>query len=453
MLGKLAKRLRSAIRSLRKSERAGKQELQQAAQEDKPTPRPISEGRSVVIPLPLPTELAASSSSADEEQVPTATDEGRKYSRERIFFLKPHFNDGGGRNTGLDDETYHVVRLKLEGAKPDEIAQKLYQGGSPSSARVRIHRKFHAGLNQIIAAITQFAPKRTGETVPTKQIGPELPVVDPLPVSMVDSQPNPTPPTTLPRTVEKHVSKRGLDSEEEPTEEVVDDEGRVRQAERELRREEEEAASPSWTKPPVSIPQQLRRFRFKARVRLPNYRHPWKDPTVGRLAPEDLYLLWESCAKGKEPYQIAQESYIENPEIVAPWICTITKRGIQIILATEFNEANYPGTASALRAAVIRADGGDGQKVVPETPRTQLRPNGEYTASSATQLCPKCGTGMRIEEDWAAGFYFVYYNCLSCGCTKEISSEPIATPEQDREEINREYRQRRRQPSHGKIRL
>ena len=52
---------------------------------------------------------------------------------------------------------------------------------------------------------------------------------------------------------------------------------------------------------------------------------------------------------------------------------------------------------------------------------------------------------MLFEEDW----YGAYSTCLSCGYVYEFGA--IAALEL--EEGNGEHRQRRRQPSHGKLRL
>ena len=53
---------------------------------------------------------------------------------------------------------------------------------------------------------------------------------------------------------------------------------------------------------------------------------------------------------------------------------------------------------------------------------------------------------MLREEDW----YGTYSTCLSCGFVREVGA--VATLELENES-NEEHRQRRRQPSHGKLRL
>ncbi len=60
--------------------------------------------------------------------------------------------------------------------------------------------------------------------------------------------------------------------------------------------------------------------------------------------------------------------------------------------------------------------------------------------------CPRCRGSMLREEDW----YGTYSTCLSCGFVREVGA--VATLELENE-FNEEHRQRRRQPSHGKLRL
>ena len=59
--------------------------------------------------------------------------------------------------------------------------------------------------------------------------------------------------------------------------------------------------------------------------------------------------------------------------------------------------------------------------------------------------CPRCRGSMLFEEDW----YGAYSPCLSCGYVHEFG----ATAALELESEGGEHRQRRRQPSHGKLRL
>jgi len=62
--------------------------------------------------------------------------------------------------------------------------------------------------------------------------------------------------------------------------------------------------------------------------------------------------------------------------------------------------------------------------------------------------CPRCSGSMIPERDW----YGEYSTCLCCGYVHEaVSAPPIEMLEE--EETASGHRQRRRQPSHGKIRL
>ncbi len=60
--------------------------------------------------------------------------------------------------------------------------------------------------------------------------------------------------------------------------------------------------------------------------------------------------------------------------------------------------------------------------------------------------CPRCQGSMLFEEDW----YGAYSTCLSCGYVYEFGAIVVFELEGGG---NGEHRQRRRQPSHGKLRL
>ena len=60
--------------------------------------------------------------------------------------------------------------------------------------------------------------------------------------------------------------------------------------------------------------------------------------------------------------------------------------------------------------------------------------------------CPRCRGSMIIERDW----YGAYGTCLCCGYVHEAVTAP---PIDLLEEEESHPRQRRRQPSHGKLRL
>lgn len=66
--------------------------------------------------------------------------------------------------------------------------------------------------------------------------------------------------------------------------------------------------------------------------------------------------------------------------------------------------------------------------------------------SAAPRACPRCQGNMLFEEDW----YGAYSTCLSCGYVYEFGATASLELEA---ELNGEGRQRRRQPSHGKLRL
>ncbi len=60
--------------------------------------------------------------------------------------------------------------------------------------------------------------------------------------------------------------------------------------------------------------------------------------------------------------------------------------------------------------------------------------------------CPRCRGSMITERDW----YGAYSSCIACGYVHEwVSSPAIDLPDDSGGPV----RQRRRQPSHGKLRL
>ena len=71
------------------------------------------------------------------------------------------------------------------------------------------------------------------------------------------------------------------------------------------------------------------------------------------------------------------------------------------------------------------------------------------TRTVLTRACPRCRGSMIPERDW----YGEYSTCLSCGFVREAVSTPPIDLLDEEETSNGGHRQRRRQPSHGKIRL
>ena len=60
--------------------------------------------------------------------------------------------------------------------------------------------------------------------------------------------------------------------------------------------------------------------------------------------------------------------------------------------------------------------------------------------------CPRCRGTMIMERDW----YGAYGTCIACGFVHEVLSSP---PIDLAQEELRPGRQRRREPSHGRLRL
>jgi hypothetical protein len=66
--------------------------------------------------------------------------------------------------------------------------------------------------------------------------------------------------------------------------------------------------------------------------------------------------------------------------------------------------------------------------------------------SAGPTTCPRCRGAMISERDW----YGSYSTCLSCGFVHEVlASPPIDLPPDE----PASGRQRRREPSHGRLRL
>jgi DNA-directed RNA polymerase subunit M/transcription elongation factor TFIIS len=63
------------------------------------------------------------------------------------------------------------------------------------------------------------------------------------------------------------------------------------------------------------------------------------------------------------------------------------------------------------------------------------------------RFCPRCRGIMITERDW----YGSYSTCLQCGFVQEMLTSPQIDLLDDEESAG--TRQRRRQPSHGKLRL
>ena len=68
------------------------------------------------------------------------------------------------------------------------------------------------------------------------------------------------------------------------------------------------------------------------------------------------------------------------------------------------------------------------------------------TKIALPRTCPRCKGAMIPERDW----YGEYSTCLCCGYVREAVSTPPIDLLMDEQNG---HRQRRRQPSHGKIRL
>ncbi len=63
------------------------------------------------------------------------------------------------------------------------------------------------------------------------------------------------------------------------------------------------------------------------------------------------------------------------------------------------------------------------------------------------KTCPKCSGSIIVERDW----HGTYGSCIMCGYVHEVLTRPPI--DLAAEEAALPQRQRRRQPSHGKLRL
>lgn len=67
------------------------------------------------------------------------------------------------------------------------------------------------------------------------------------------------------------------------------------------------------------------------------------------------------------------------------------------------------------------------------------------TQTAPPKMCPRCCGSMLVERDW----YGAYSTCITCGYVYEVGALPL----EELEHSDGATRQRRRQPSHGKLRL
>ena len=67
------------------------------------------------------------------------------------------------------------------------------------------------------------------------------------------------------------------------------------------------------------------------------------------------------------------------------------------------------------------------------------------TQTAPPRVCPRCRSSMILERDW----YGTYITCIACGYVYEFGATSLEELAQEQNPL----RQRRRQPSHGKLRL
>lgn len=124
----------------------------------------------------------------------------------------------------------------------------------------------------------------------------------------------------------------------------------------------------------------------------------------------------------------------------------LTDQALARIIQAESPQEPSPrpvlGEAGTVESTPTRLTPTNGAKPGPtrQNPSGTVRPRG-----TLPRTCPRCRGSMILERDW----YGVYSTCLSCGYVHEA----ISTPPIDIEEEEERPRQRRRQPSHGKMRL
>jgi hypothetical protein len=112
--------------------------------------------------------------------------------------------------------------------------------------------------------------------------------------------------------------------------------------------------------------------------------------------------------------------------------------------------ARTPNSDPWVESLLQRASKNLGRTVSAGTfgPRGTTTPRSSYRGSQGVGGCPRCGGSMIQETDW----YGTYSSCISCGHVKEhVSKTALVDLEDDGGE--RLPGQRRRQPSHGKIKL
>lgn len=173
----------------------------------------------------------------------------------------------------------------------------------------------------------------------------------------------------------------------------------------------------------------------------------------GRLNRELSLIAWEHFVKGKSPDEIAQGCFDGEIPAAAVWISAMIREVEIAVLGLP--QPNPLDVNAALLVRCVRQKASKGVGRAESSPgrltQSTTQPDRIRTLQLAGEPCPRCGGAMRPEDEWSLKEgYFSTYTCLSCGYIYEPG---VITALEQEKENGGEYRQRRRQPSHGKIRL
>jgi hypothetical protein len=88
------------------------------------------------------------------------------------------------------------------------------------------------------------------------------------------------------------------------------------------------------------------------------------------------------------------------------------------------------------------------EAITPSTPTPTPTITTPTPLAPPPKNCPRCRGSMLMERDW----YGAYGTCICCGYVHEMAARSPMEILREEEELSA-TRQRRRQPSHGKLRL
>ncbi len=192
-----------------------------------------------------------------------------------------------------------------------------------------------------------------------------------------------------------------------------------------------QGTSGSWLRSDASVPEDVFRW-FR-----------------GHIPRERMFLAWAHFGESRTPEEIAGLYYEGRIEAAVEWISATIPAVREALL--ELTEPNHLEAMAHRLWERVHQAGGDSQPaaVAPNKlpGRRVKRVDGQRNPNQATsRSCPRCSGFLLFAEDW----HGASDTCLNCGYIYEFGA--AAALELEREG-SKDHRQRRRRPSHGKLRL